>query len=102
MSAERDARMLAHLRGREGRHAFGTVLTAEEFDLLLRIADERDRLAAELCEEQQGRGRRPINDPTPDSKYIVRECASCHHEPHGIGFLCSNLSCGCRNERPTQ
>lgn len=63
MSAESDARMLAGIRQTASRrkgHAFPLLWT--EIDLLLRIADERDQLSRDLCEEQQGRGRRPIGE----------------------------------------
>ncbi len=62
MSAESDARRLAQLRDwRAKRRASEYVtLQIDDVDLLLRIADERDQLRRDLCEEQQGRGRRPI------------------------------------------
>lgn len=68
MSAESDARTLANLRRWRTEQAdrlakvpdYRVPLTVDEFDLLLRIADERDQLRRDLCEEQQGRGRRPI------------------------------------------
>ncbi|TLF33268.1 hypothetical protein [Microbacterium sp. 5K110] len=60
MSAESDARMLANLRQWRGVFQSIVELSPEEFDLLLRIADERDQLRCDLCDEQQGRGRRPF------------------------------------------
>lgn len=63
MSTESDARILAGLREwrakGDPRHVS---LRLDEFDLLLRIADERDQLLRDLCDEQQGRGRRPIGE----------------------------------------
>lgn len=64
MSAESDARMLANLRQWRGVLLSIVELSPEEFDLLLRIADERDQLRRDLCEEQQGRGRRPLDRVT--------------------------------------
>lgn len=63
MSAERDARMLAGIRSwRAGvSPAPYVAIGRDDLDLLLRIADDRDRLARELCEEQQGRGRHPLD-----------------------------------------
>ncbi|MCC4250757.1 hypothetical protein [Microbacterium testaceum] len=93
MSAESDARTLARLRARQGRHAFGTTLTAEEFDLLLRIADERDQLRRDLCErEEKGDGPR---SNAPDG-YVVRTCPECGHSPHGVGMICWHEHCPCR------
>ncbi len=72
MSAESDARTLAKLR--DWRQSSGELLAKmpnsyrvpiylDEFDLLLRIADERDQLRRDLCDEQQGRG--PIGEVQP-------------------------------------
>lgn len=74
MSAESDARKLANLREWRQSNAdrldkapntYKVPIYLDEFDLLLRIADERDQLARDLCEEQQGRGRRPIGEVRP-------------------------------------
>lgn len=68
MSAESDARRLADIRSwrtgpyldkrRRSNREFIT-MHIEDIDLLLRIADERDQLRRDLCEEQEGRDRRP-------------------------------------------
>lgn len=86
--AELDAKMLRELREFHAEPG-GIFLTHDELDLLLRIAAERDDLRRAACAE-------------PDSKYVVRECADCHHEPHGIRMLCINRFCACRNEGPNR
>lgn len=91
--AELDAKMLRELRvlpfelRKHGRDS--VTVTVEELDLLLRVADERDELRGQACAD-------------PDPKYVVRQCADCHHEPHGIRMLCNNQFCGCRNEGRTR
>ncbi|KQM38411.1 hypothetical protein [Microbacterium sp. Leaf203] len=87
--AERDAGILSHLRdwwmtvARRDKYTLGH----EEVDLLLRVADERDELRREMCADA-------------DSKYVIRACARCGHEPHGYLLPCNRQSCGCRDGRP--
>lgn len=92
--AEVEARMLSALRALSAGypHLLSFLIDREELDMLLRIADERDTLRREVCAEPS----------PPDPKYVVRKCADCHHEPHGIRMLCINRFCACRNEGPTR
>lgn len=84
--AELDAKMLRELREFHAEPG-GIFLTHDELDLLLRIAEERDALRRAACEES-------------GSKYVVRECACCGHEPHGYLLLCTHNPCPCRDGRP--
>jgi hypothetical protein len=66
VSAESDARTLADIRSwRANRHPQSpttVTLSIPDIDVLLRIADERDQLRRDLCQEQEGRDRRrPTN-----------------------------------------
>mgnify|MGYP000274163425 CR=1 FL=1 len=73
MSAESDARTLANLRRWRTEQAdllalvpdYRVPLRIDELDLLLAAVDERDQLRRDLCDEQQGRGRRPIGEVQP-------------------------------------
>lgn len=89
--AEADARMLADLRTwRVNRHPSSgdqVSLGLEEVDMLLRVAAERDQLRRETCAE-------------PETKYVVRTCAACGHDPHGYLILCTVYPCPCRDGRP--
>lgn len=98
MSAESDARTLAKIRRtREQYPRSSFSLTMQGIDLMLRIADERDQLARDMCEEQQGRGRRPATQSEADhGDYVVRACAECGHAPHGVGMICWRGQCACR------
>jgi len=71
VSAESDARTLANLRRWLETNAetlakapnwYRVPIYLDEFDVLLRAVDERDQLRRDLCEEQQGRGRRPLGE----------------------------------------
>lgn len=92
--AEVEARMLSALRALSTGYPqlLSFLIDREELDMLLRIADERDALRREACAEPS----------PPDPKYVVRTCADCHHEPHGIRMLCINRFCACRNEGHTR
>lgn len=85
--AERDAQILRGIREAFELSPLSLRLTGEELALVIRIADERDALRRAACEE-------------PDSKYVVRECACCGHEPHGYLLLCTHNPCPCRDGRP--
>lgn len=91
--AETDAVMLADIRAwRANRHpASGDQVTLglEEVDMFLRVAAERDELRREMCAD-------------PDSRYVIRACARCGHEPHGYLLPCNHHSCGCRDGRPNR
>jgi len=85
--AELDAKMLRELRMWREHNLGPVTLEPIELDMLLRIADERDALRREMCAD-------------PDSKYVIRACACCGHEPHGYLLPCNRQSCGCRDGRP--
>lgn len=86
--AELDAKMLREIRdyGLVGSRHRAATITWIEFDLLLRIADERDALRRAFCEEPEA--------PNP---YLILSCHYCGHATHGAGFLChDSKTCACR------
>lgn len=101
MSAESDARVLSNLRRwresntdrlRSVPNSYRVPIYLDEFDLLLRIADERDELARKLCEMPDEK------PPVDHAAYVVTTCPACGHAPHGIGMICwQSATCGCRN-----
>jgi hypothetical protein len=94
--AAHETRLIADIRSWRERWPDNRLSFApDEVDLLLRIADERDQLRRDLREEQQGRGRRPVDAATPESDaYVVRTCTECSHAPHGM--ICWHEHCACR------
>lgn len=75
VSAELDARMLADLRAWRASRSItpaSTLLTIDELDMLLRVADERDALKAAACEMSDERA----SNVTP-----IRREAKIHIEP---------------------
>lgn len=73
VSPERDARMLAYLRAwRRSINPIQVTLTVDEFNMLLRVADERDALKAAACE---------MPDERPSNVTPIRREAKIHIEP---------------------
>lgn len=103
--AELDAAMLADLRAYARANAWSSAavrpITPAELDMLLRVADERDELRREACAEPVTPGTAPRGmTPNMSAQYVIRECATCRHEPHGYLLPCNRQTCGCRDGRP--
>ncbi|WP_144834065.1 hypothetical protein [Microbacterium sp. BH-3-3-3] len=103
--AEIEAKMLRELRvlpfelRKHGRDS--VTVTVDELDLLIRAANERDQLRREACAEPVTPGTAPRGvTPNMSAQYVIRECAACHHEPHGYLLPCNRQTCGCRDGRP--
>jgi len=46
---------------------------------------------------QMGLISTPVNTDAPRSpEHVVRTCAKCGHDPHGVGMICWHEHCPCR------